>query len=86
MQTGWKQIDKKWYFFKKSGAMASNEYCGGYFLNANGSWTYKPKAGWKQDSKGWYYIDTAGWYAKNGTWKIDDVDYTFDKRGYWIED
>ena len=82
MVTGWKQISGKWYFFKPSGAMAAKEWCGGYWLNADGTWTYKYKASWKKDSKGWYYQDTSGWYAKNTTIRIDDKLYTFDAKGY----
>ena len=44
MVTGWKQISGKWYYFKTSGIMAANEYCKGYWLNSDGTWTYKPKA------------------------------------------
>ena len=82
MQTGWQTISGKTYYFKSSGAMAAKEWCKGYWLNADGTWTYKYKASWKQDSKGWYYQDTSGWYAKSTTIKIDDKMYTFDAKGY----
>ena len=82
MATGWKQIGGKWYFFKESGAMASNEWCDGYWLNADGSWTYKYKASWKKAGNKWWFGDTSGWYAKNGTIKIDDKNYNFDSNGY----
>ena len=85
MVTGWKQISGKWYYFKTSGIMAANEYCKGYWLNSDGTWTYKPKASWKHNAKGWWYGDTAGWYAKNQTLTIDDKSYTFDKAGYLLE-
>ncbi|MBO6162231.1 MAG: hypothetical protein J6O53_03155 [Eubacterium sp.] len=83
MATGWKAIGGKWYFFKKSGAMATNEWCGGYWLNANGTWTYKKVASWKRDSVGWWY-GCSGWYAKNQWQKIDDKWYYFDSRGYIV--
>ncbi len=82
MVKGWKKISGVWYYFKPDGAMASKEYCKGYWLNKDGSWTYEPKASWKKDAKGWYYIDTKGWYAKNCTMKIDNKNYSFDKKGY----
>ena len=82
MVTGWKQIGSKWYFFKNAGAMAANEWCGGYWLNGDGTWTYKYKASWKQNSRGWWYGDTSGWYAKNTTVTIDGKKYVFDASGY----
>ncbi len=85
MAVGWKTIGGKTYYFKENGQMASKEWCKGYWLNADGTWTYKYKASWKKDSKGWYYQDTSGWYAKNETIKIDGKKYTFDASGYWAE-
>ena len=82
MATGWKTIGGKTYYFKDSGAMAANEWCKGYWLNSDGTWTYPYKASWKKDSKGWYYQDTSGWYAKNTTITIDGTKYTFDAKGY----
>ena len=82
MQTGWQKINEKWYYFKNSGAMAANEWCGGWWLNANGSWTYPYKASWKTNAKGKWFGDTSGWYAKDCTLMINDVSYTFDANGY----
>lgn len=82
MQTGWREVDSKWYYFKKDGAMAASEWCGGYWLNKDGTWTYKYKATWKKSAKGWWFGDTSGWYAKNQTLTIDGKKYTFDKKGY----
>ena len=70
---------------KPNGAMAANEYYGGYWLNSNGTWSYKHQAKWLRNSKGWYYTDDTGWYAKSGTYKIDGKDYAFNDSGYWIE-
>ena len=85
MVTGWQTISGKTYFFKSSGAMAANEWCQGWWLNANGTWTYKYKASWKQNKTGWWYEDTSGWYARNCTITIDGKAYTFDRRGYWVK-
>ena len=85
MQTGWLKINDVWYFFKPSGVMAAGEWYGGYWLNANGSWTYTYKGSWKQNAKGWWFGDTSGWYAKNCTITIDDKPYTFDANGYWVK-
>ncbi len=82
MQTGWQTIKDKTYYFKDSGVMAAKEWCKGYWLNKDGTWTYKYKASWKKNSKGWWYGDTSGWYAKNTTIRIDGKDYTFDANGY----
>lgn len=85
MVTGWQTIENKTYYFKPSGVMAANEWCKGWWLNKDGSWTWKYKGSWKHNSKGWWFGDTSGWYAKNQTVKIDDVQYTFDKAGYWVQ-
>ena len=82
MVTGWQKIADVWYFFKSSGAMAAKEWCNGYWLNANGSWTYPYKATWRKNAKGWWFGDESGWYAKNCTIRIDDKNYTFDATGY----
>ncbi len=86
MVTGWKKIGKTWYFFKSGGSMASNEWCKGYWLNKNGSWTYQPKAKWKRNKTGWYYIDSKGWYPKNRWQRIDGKWYYFDSKGYCLTD
>ena len=83
MQMGWRTLDGKTYFFKGNGAMASREWCQGYYLNANGTWTYKPKASWVKEDGGWKYQDTSGWFAKNETVTIDGKQYTFDADGHW---
>ena len=85
MQTGWVKDGESWYYLKSSGAMAASEWCEGYWLNANGTWTYQYKGSWKQDSKGWWFGDTSGWYAKSTTVKIDNVNYTFNASGYWVK-
>ncbi|MBO4872017.1 MAG: N-acetylmuramoyl-L-alanine amidase family protein [Lachnospiraceae bacterium] len=82
MVTGWKTIDDKTYYFKASGAMAASEWCNGWWLNANGSWTYPYKATWRKNAKGWWFGDESGWYAKNCTITIDSKSYTFDANGY----
>ena len=62
--------------------MAAGEWCEGYWLNADGSWTYPYKASWRQNSKGWWFGDDSGWYAKNEKLKINDKEYSFDVNGY----
>ena len=85
MATGWKDIGSKTYYFKPSGEMAAGEWCKGWYLNANGTWTYPYRASWKQNSRGWYYEDTSGWYAKSTTITIDGKAYKFDAKGYWVK-
>ena len=82
MVTGWKQIGNDWYYFKSNGAMASNEYCEGYFLNPDGTWTYKYKAAWYKNDTGWWFGDDNGWYAKNRSLTINGKVYIFDTSGY----
>ncbi len=84
MQTGWKTISGKTYFFKEDGSMAANEWCRGYWLNANGTWTYKYKASWKKSAKGWWFGDTSGWFAKSDWQLIDSKWYYFDTKGYIV--
>ncbi len=84
MRNGWQQINGKWYFFKSNGAMAANEWCDGYWLNSDGTWTYQYKGSWHKDSKGWWFGDNGGWYAKNAQVKIDGTVYKFDSNGYLI--
>ena len=86
MVTGWQKISGTWYFFKSGGSMAANEWYDGYWLNANGSWTYQPRGSWKKNSTGWWFGDTSGWYAKNESLKINDSWYTFNSAGYWVTD
>ena len=90
--TGWKKIFGKWYYFDPIweeleregyvGYMATDEYIQGYRINADGTWTYKPKASWHKSSKGWWYGDSTGWYAKDRGYQIDGVMYMFDQNGY----
>ena len=82
MVTGWQTISGKTYFFKSGGAMAANEWCNGWWLNSNGTWTYKYKATWRKNTRGWWYGDDSGWYAKNTTTTIDSKSYSFDANGY----
>ncbi len=82
MRTGWQTINGSVYYLKPSGVMAYSEYCKGYWLNSDGTWTYEYRASWRKDSTGWWYGDASGWYAKNATYKIDDKLYDFDSSGY----
>ncbi|MBR2695962.1 MAG: hypothetical protein IKE48_00460, partial [Parasporobacterium sp.] len=74
-----------WYYLTPSGAMAASEWYGGYWLSANGAWTYQPIGSWKQDRVGWWFGDTSGWYAKNETVRINGTVYSFNANGYWIQ-
>ena len=84
MVTGWKEIGGKWYFLKSNGAMAASEWCGGYWLNADGTWTYPYKATWRKTNNKWWFGDDSGWYAKNETLIIDGVSLKFDAKGYLV--
>ena len=64
--------------------MAADEWCKGYWLNKNGTWTYKAKASWKKDRNGWWFGDASRWYAKSRWQKIDNKWYYFDAKGYIV--
>ena len=85
MCRGWTKVDDTWYYLRKDGTLASNEWYRGYWVSADGSWKYQPKGSWKKDKNGWWFGDTSGWYAKNQRMKIDGVLYTFDAEGYLVE-
>ena len=79
----WQKIDGVWYYFKSDGYMAAKEWCNGYWLNKDGSWTYKRKAKWRRDSVGWWFGNSK-WYAKNQWQKIDGKWYYFNAKGYMV--
>ena len=80
-KNSWQKIDGIWYFFKSSGYMASDEWCRSYYLNKNGSWTYKLTASWHKDGKGWWFGNKS-WYAKRQWQLIDGKWYYFNPNGY----
>ena len=84
MQTGWQKISGSWYYFNSSGSMGYSEWRDGYWLNANGTWTYQPRGSWKKSGGRWWFGDTSGWYAKNTTIWIDGSKYSFDASG-WLK-
>ena len=87
METGWfKDTDGKQYFLKPNGAMTANEWYDGYWFGKSGAWTYSYKGSWKKNSTGWWFGDTSGWYAKNESIKINGTIYTFDARGYLVDE
>ena len=77
----WAKIADKWYFFDKSGYMAHKEWINGYWVNPNGTQTYKYRGSWRHNANGWWYGDTSGWYVKNEWQKIDGKWYYF-SNGY----
>lgn len=82
MRTGWLYYNDYWYYLKPNGVMAEKEYCDGYWLDANGRWSYQHKAQWHQDSTGWWYGDDTGWYARNQNLTINGKYYHFNASGY----
>ncbi|BCZ49220.1 hypothetical protein psyc5s11_52870 [Clostridium gelidum] len=70
--TGWKEIDKEWYYFNENGIMIT-----GWF-NDNGKWYNLSSSGvmdigWKQINGKWYHFNkdgimSIGWIDDNGTW------------------
>jgi glucan-binding YG repeat protein len=84
LTAAWTMIDGKWYYFNGKGVMVCNEWRDGYWLGANGVWSYKPKGSWVKSGSHWLFRDTSGWYAKSGTYVIDGVSYRFDAKGYCL--
>ena len=84
MVTGWLKDGNTWYYLKSNGAMAAGEWCEGYWLNADGTWTYPHKATWRKTNNKWWFGDDSGWYAKSETLTIDGKSYTFDAKGYLV--
>jgi len=73
MQTGWKQLGNKWYYFRSSGAMATGWYQEGstwYYLDqSNGDL----KIGWQNLGNKWYYLRSSGamatgWFQVGSKW------------------
>lgn len=70
--TGWKQIDKKWYYFNEDGIMSTS------WLKYNEKWynlstSGVMETGWKNVDGKWYHFNTdgvmsIGWINDNGTW------------------
>jgi glucan-binding YG repeat protein len=81
----WQKINGTWYYFRKDGYMAANEWYDGYWLSKNGAWTYKKKAVWKRYGTKWMYR-TSDWYAKGQRQKIDGTWYGFDLNGYLVSE
>ncbi len=80
----WYKIDGVWYYFKPDGYMASNEYYGGYWFNADGSWDETYYIEWKSNSTGWWIEDISGWWPSSCWLKIDNYWYYFDGSGYMV--
>ena len=89
MVTGWKQIDKKWYYFTTAGNMIANESVksGGkvYLLGDSGAMV--TKKGWAKikgsstpDRYAWFYLKSGG-VCTTGWKKIGSKWYYFDFYG-----
>lgn len=85
MRFGWIEDGKTWYYLDEEGVMASDEFINGWWLNKNGSWTYPYRSSWSKSKNKWFFGDESGWFAKNKEYKINGVEYAFDKEGWMIE-
>ncbi|MFW2490705.1 transglutaminase domain-containing protein [Clostridium chromiireducens] len=47
--TGWKLIDKNWYYFYSNGYMAHDTTIDGYYLNSSGAWTNSVQSSYASD-------------------------------------
>lgn len=69
---GWKEVDKKWYYFDEKGVMKNGWIKFGekwYNLADSG----EMEIGWKKIDEKWYHFDSdgamsIGWLNDNGTW------------------
>lgn len=73
MNTGWKLLSDKWYYFNASGSMNTgwlSENGARYYLNSDGSMS----TGWQELNGQYYYLETSsgqlvtGWKELNGKW------------------
>ena len=81
----WQKIDGKWYYFKSSGYAAVNEFVQGWWVGSNGAWNDPVHYSWHKSGSKWWYGVIGGWYAKNKTYTIDGIKYSFDQNGYMKE-
>nr|MCR5213704.1 hypothetical protein [Eubacterium sp.] len=81
----WQKIDSTWYYFDESGYMLSDQWQDGYYLDANGAYSYIGLGMWHKDSNGWYYKDNYGWSPKDCWQKINGEWYYFGNDSYWDE-
>ena len=80
--SGWSKNGDKWYYTTADGRVKKNEWQDGYWLGADGAWSYEYKGSWKANSKGWWFEDESGWYP-SGCWQtINGVKYYFGTDGY----
>ena len=85
IEPGWVNGSGGWWYRWNGERYAANEWVDGYWLGADGYWTYPYRAQWYKDSVGWYYMDSSGYYEKNCAVIIDSKTYWFDEKGYLIE-
>ena len=84
VQNQWIKISGVWYYFKTDGYMASSEWIDGYWIGADGSWTYEGYGQWMESPNGWYFVDSSNWYPQSKWQKIDGNWYYFDAEGYMV--
>ena len=79
LQTGWQQINKKWYYFNSSGEMQTGwQKIGGkwYCFNASGEML----TGWQKLSNKWYFFNSSG-AMLTGWQKLSNKWYYFNPSG-----
>ncbi len=72
LQTGWKQIDGRWYFFDQNGTMQTGwvkDAGKWYYLDSSGAM----KTGWQRIEGEWYHLKSSGamssgWVKSNDEW------------------
>ena len=90
MLTGRQTIAGSTYYFFDEGRMASSQWIGSDYFNADGKLVSNyQNSNWKKDSNGWWYQHSDGSYPKNAWEKIDGFWYYFNSNGYlctgWIQ-
>ena len=81
--TGWKQIDGKWYYYDTNGVMVKNAWAKG----SDGRWYYLGSDGamlssqWVKDNGNWYYVESDGAMAESKIINWNGKQYYVDANG-----
>ena len=73
---GFGGLVSEWWHFQDNDARKT--------INPSALWSGVTPSCWMADDHGWRFRNSSGVYCKNGTFKIDGIEYAFDAEGYVI--